>query len=303
MEAMGLPQCAPVPERIRRVMFTTDLEPLAADSIGDLFTNPAAPWASSPWPDLWKLTTPLLDDATSEKGEDVREEVGGAQFFVRESNRTFSAVVVRRPAEFGRLIKQLRCAQQLGAFLVDAAGVVWGMRVGVGAFPVHDIAPIPVLPATVSARAQFASANTVWKWEFSFEFSPAFRDELLVPVWAGEEILNYQPPIHLYASVIGVGTPNRAVTVQAIFARGPQEVFIPFTQPITPPPRYFDASGNDLGPVAEFANPANIPTTGTWIIPTSSIPTGAAYIAFTPAQLAGTIAPTGYNWYDFRIDL
>ncbi|OYT68783.1 MAG: hypothetical protein CFK49_12825, partial [Armatimonadetes bacterium JP3_11] len=99
-------------------------------------------------------------------------EVGGAQFFVRESNRTFSAVVVRRPAEFGRLIKQLRCAQQLGAFLVDAAGVVWGMR---GTPPgtsssVGFVRPIPILAATISARAQFASANTVWKWEFSFEF-------------------------------------------------------------------------------------------------------------------------------------
>jgi hypothetical protein len=280
-------------------MFTTDLQAKGPSVIDDLFTNPAAPWATSEWPDLWKLTTPLLDDATSEKGEDVREEVGGAQFFVRESNRTFSAVVVRRPAEFGRLIKQLRCAQQLGAFLVDAAGVVWGMRVFDPATLVHRIAPIPILPATVSARAQFASANTVWKWEFSFEFSPAFRDELLVPVWAGEEILNYQPPLHLFTRIASSGK----VLIQAIFARGPREVFIPFTQPITPQPRYFDSSGNDLGPVAEFANPANDPTRGMWLIPTSSIPAGAKYIAFTPAQLAGTITPTGYNWYDFRINL
>jgi len=244
-----------------------------------------------------------LDDATSEKGDDVREEVGGAQFFVRESNRTFSAVVVRRPAEFGRLIKQLRCAQQLGVFLVDAAGVVWGMRVFAAAGLKHSIAPIPILPATVSARAQFASANTVWKWEFSFEFSPAFRDELLVPVWAGEEILNYQPPLHLHTHATPVVSGNRFITIQAIFARGPREVIIPFTHPITPQPRYFDAFGGDLGPVAEFANPANNPTAGQWIIPASSIPSGAAYIAFTPAQLAGTIAPTGYNWYDFRINL
>jgi hypothetical protein len=242
-----------------------------------------------------------LDDATSEKPDDVREEVGGASFFVREANRTFSAVVVRRPAEFGRLIKQLRCAQQLGVFLVDAAGVVWGMRVS--DVPVDNIAPIPILPATVSARAQFASANTVWKWEFSFEFSPAFRDELLVPVWAGEEILNYQPPLHLRTSAGPAIVGSRFITIQAIFARGASEVFIPFTQPITPPPRYFDASGGDLGAVAEFANPANNPALGQWIIPTSSIPSGAAYIAFTTAQLSAPITPSGYNWFDFRINL
>jgi len=303
MEAMGLPQCAPVPERIRRVMFTTDLQALGVGAIGDLFTNPAVPWASSPWPELWKLITPHLDDATSEKGDDVREEVGGAQFFVRESNRTFSAVVVRRPAEFGRLIKQLRCAQQLGVFLVDAAGVVWGMRVFDAATLSHAIAPIPILPATVSARAQFASANTVWKWEFSFEFSPVFRDELLVPVWSGEEILNYQPPLHLHTYAAPVVGGNRGITIQAIFARGPREIFIPFAQPMLQAPSYFDSSGNDIGFVAEFINPPDSPATGTWIIPTSYIPSGAAYIAFTPAQLASVLYPTGYNWYDFRINL
>ena len=129
MEAMGLPECSPIPERVRRLMFTTSLEEHPTGLIASSASPfPDPPWTFTLWDGLWKLVTPLLDDASSEKPDDVREEVGGASFFVREANRTFSAVVVRRPAEFGRLIKQLRCAQQLGVFLVDAAGVVWGMR-------------------------------------------------------------------------------------------------------------------------------------------------------------------------------
>jgi len=140
----------------------------------------------------------------------------------------------------------------------------------------------------------------VWKWEFSFEFAPEFRDELLVPVWAGEAILNYQPPIHLRTFADPHVGPTQKVCIQSIFARGASEIIIPFTQPITPQPRYFDANGTDLGAVAEFANPPNDPTTGMWIL---TPPAGAEYIAFTSAQLANPIVPTGYNWYDFRIDL
>lgn len=299
---MGLPECVFVPERLVRVIFTTSVEARdLEDVISTLFPNP--PWSqlAAQWPGMYKLVTPLADDLTSEKPESVREEIGVNAYFVRESARSFTLTFARQPAELGRLIKQLRCQRTLGAFLVDAEGVVWGLRAGAlgpGATTTAErVQPIPIQPATLDGRFEFATPTTVPRWIFQFQAAVYVKDEDLVPIWSGRDILIYQPPVHLYTRTVN-NAGTWTVFVYARFARGAgEDNIIPLAATPTPAPTAYDASGAPMG------TPAWTPAGQAGYF-TVTPPSGTAYLAYSPTQLAaGGITPAGFDWASFRVEL
>lgn len=259
------------------------------------------------WRDFYRLVTPLADLVESERPEGVREEVGVNTYFVRESARSLTFTFARQPVELGRFMRQLRCQRELGVFLLDAAGVLWGRRAGEyinsGAsnnYPnAERVVPIPVASASIEPLMEFASPSTVAKWRLSLQLRQDFLDEELVPVMSNRQLLLYQPPMALEYRILS-GSPPSAVEV-AIYARiatGPrQENLIPLTQAPAPLPEGFDASGVSLGATTWTALNA---AEGVWQI---SFPSGTQYIRFSNAQLASPITPAGFDWYGFRIDL
>ncbi|MCX7848267.1 MAG: hypothetical protein N2595_09600, partial [bacterium] len=264
LQSMGLPDCTLVPERIVRFMFTPSLRAMPANGsptvlpYADLWPSPV--WALEPgltpspteqlWPHLWGLVTPYLEDVQSERPEAITEEVGGTPFFVRYANRRMVFTTVRKPAEFGRLMAQLRCQKQVGVFIVDAEGRVWGERADTYTPDNPDnefaerVKPIAVQPSTINERFIFASDATVAKYEVSFELTREFKDYELVPVWEGADILSYHPPIVVLPQVQDNDTVSRVAQV-AIFARFAQGVRAQNIVPITtlsPAPRAYDAN-------------------------------------------------------------
>jgi hypothetical protein len=115
------------------------------------------------------------DDVVSEKGDAVAEDVGGKQFFVRDDFRQITFTKVRVNQEFVKFIEKLRCLSRLYAFLVDDAGIAWGLRSG------QSYKPIRILSATINAKTMFASSSSVHKHEIKFTFD-AFSDGDLVAV-------------------------------------------------------------------------------------------------------------------------
>ena len=220
LEAMGQPNCQIIPERIKRFIFTPSL---ATDNVGGItpiFQNP--PWLNNPWPQMYALTTPLLDVVNSERPEPVRETLGENQYFVRDAARTMTAIVAKRAPELGRLIDQLRCARELGVFLVDANGIVWGARSKIE--PEDDVTPIPVNPATISSRMLFASADTVQKYEFSFELLNSFHDYELVPIWEWGDWAVYRAPVGVLGRIGYVG--GYILILHALHTRGVSDIRI-----------------------------------------------------------------------------
>lgn len=325
VQAWGMPNCAPIPERFVRAFFVTELRPLGThgapteDPIyADFPLSP--PWLGQPgvphvvsseayflWRDFYRLVTPLADVVESERPEGVREEVGVNSYFVRESARSLTFIFARQPVELGRFMRQLRCQRELGVFLLDAAGVLWGRRAGEyvdsadenGYSNAERIVPIPVAAASIEPLMEFASPSTVAKWRLTLQLRQDFLDEELVPVLDNRQLLLYQPPMALEYRFVGSVLPsNIEIAIFARIATGPrQENLIPLTQAPTPAPRGYDAAGGDLG--ATTWNALNV-AEGTWSI---VAPAGTRYIKFSNTQLAGTITPAGFDWYGFRIDL
>lgn len=304
LEAFGLPDCSLIPERIVRVIFTTQVEAKDWQTIADFPPPSDTPWVNDGvglWKGMYKLITPLADDIVSEKPEAVREEIGVNAFFVRESARSFTLTFARKPAEMGRLIKQLRCQRSLGAFLVDAEGVVWGLRAGRynpssnGAMS-EDVMPIPIQPATIDGRFEFASPTTVPKWIFTFQAAFNVKDEDLVPIWAGKDVLIYQPPVSLVLGLVTWALNDLTFNVFARFATGVGgENLIPLTQVPVPLPTAYDASGTPLGsPAWTYIAPGQFQLTP---------PSGTAYLQFSPTALANPITPSGFDWASFRINV
>lgn len=232
LEALGLPSCAFLPERIRRFIFTPDLvrsqDPASGiTALGTPFPDP--PFSPGVlWRDMWRLITPRLDLVESERGDPVLETVGENQYFVRNSLRGFRGLVAKVPAEFDRLISQLRCQATLGVFMVDANGVIWGMRAP--GYEHYDVMPIPVVPSSISGRQIYASAESVFKYEFRFEASVEFGDKDLVPIWEAKAVLNYEPPMGVLGTGYFDGSGNLQISVYSLFARGPMvggEIAIP----------------------------------------------------------------------------
>jgi len=214
--ALGIPDCHPVLRPIRRIAFETQLEASSTPASFDLFN-------STEYPNARRLMTPILYNVESERPEAVFEELSGTKFFVRHQPRTFKALVAKPPTEWGINIEQLRCVSRLGVFLIDDAGVVWGMRVSPG-----EAAPIPIEPGTVQARLLFPSDATITKYEFSFDFAQSLMDFELVPVFADAGLLNYVSRIAARIEP-SWNPPQLSAVVYALYARGAGDLYIPIT--------------------------------------------------------------------------
>jgi len=213
--ALGIPDCHPVLRPIRRIAFERVLENSSTPEDFNLLT-------SALYPNARRLMTPILYNVESERPEAVFEELSGTKFFVRHQPRTFKALVAKPPTEWGINIEQLRCVSQLGVFLIDDAGVVWGRRVSP-----REAAPIPIESGTVQVRLLFPSDAAITKYEFSFDFAQSLMDFELVPVFADAGLLNYVPGIAARIAVVKI-TPLE-VLVHALYARGAGDFYTPIT--------------------------------------------------------------------------
>jgi hypothetical protein len=167
--------------------------------------------------------TPILYNVESERPEPVFEELSGTKFFVRHQPRTFKALVAKPPTEWGINIEQLRCVSQLGVFLIDDAGVVWGRRIDG-----QKAAPIPIEPGTVQVRLLFPSDSAITKYEFSFDFALSLMDFELVPVFADAGLLSYTPLIAARITAIW-NNPGVTAGVYALYAQSAGNLYIPVT--------------------------------------------------------------------------
>ncbi len=214
--ALGIPDCYPVLRPIRRIAFETNLAGSSVPTNFDLAN-------SSYYPDARRLMTPILYNVESERPEAVFEELSGTKFFVRHQPRTFKALVAKPPTEWGINIEQLRCRSQLGVFLIDEGGVVWGRRLGP-----ETAAPIPIEPGTVQARLLFPSDSTITKYEFSFDFALSLMDFELVPVFADAELLRYAPGIATRLDP-SWNPPGLKAFVYALYARSGGDFYTPIS--------------------------------------------------------------------------
>ena len=222
LEALGLPSCALVPERIKRFIFTTAVVPSREPNSG--VTTLADAWPDPPftagalWRDMWRLVTPVLDLVETERGDPVTEQVGENTYFVRRGTRRFRGIAARTAVELGRRLERLRCSP-LGVFLVDANWIVWGMRAPNA--PVDDVMPIPIVPGTINAQAALAGVDTVYKQEFSFEVASSFGDGDLVPIMDAQALASYEAPMAVMGDGRWTSTGDLRIRIYSEFARGP----------------------------------------------------------------------------------
>lgn len=311
VEAMGLPQCGPIPERIVKMFFTPDLRALSlvqdTQNIPQLAPslNYEVPWLYEPdvnntnfdlWRYLWALVTPTLDLVESERAEAVREEIGGNSYFVRYSTRSFSVTVAKKSAEFGRLLAQLRCYNQLGVLLLDSNGVLWGVRATQYTSNQQNlqevVRPIEINTATIDERMVFAGDTTVQKWQFSFQLNQNVMDYNFVPIYYDKRLLAYLPPIELNTSVISRQGNTARIAVFARFAVGAMETVRHIE---IPAPTAHNAQGAPITP-----DPTNISRSGNVYV-YDNIPTAAASYRYTTQWLRSNGG--AYNYYSFRIQL
>jgi len=217
LASLHTPSCAFVPSRLRAIYFTTSDERQTFTGTGQnsilmLYSSPTWGGEFGIFPaalqaafaeihyyeDTYKLNF-YADDVVSEKGDAVTEEIGGKQFFVRDAFREITFTKVRTNQEFVKFVEKLRCLSRLYAFLVDDAGIVWGLRSG------QSYKPIRVLSATINAKTMFANSSSVHKHEIKFTFD-AFSDGDLVAIvdtnvynnFAIKNALDYIPPAPVF---------------------------------------------------------------------------------------------------------
>lgn len=331
--SMGLPSCQVVPGEIKKLIFTTDLEPrrIAAGTGANsrIFVAFSGPNNQPAWyyeitsnaipagilsnfeqflyfRDTYKLQTHVLDAVESERGDPVTEEVGGLPFFVRTGDRTVTATTVAKTSEFGRFIDQLRCQSKLGVFFVDKAGIVWGMRSPWSFNPANTpfALPIPVIPSTINSRQILPSSSTVQKIVFSFtlgrdfddfEFVPLQRDEVLVQ-YSHSTASRYNSPVHLIGIAQDDGTNLSLKMYYEISTAAGQTIGLLDAATLgNYLPSVYDASGAVLTGPAAWTYAGN----GVW---TQASVAGAAYIAYSTALL-NTVPPLNFDFYSFRVNL
>ena len=266
--ALGIPDCHPVMRRIIRVAFETNLEGSGAPADFDLLN-------STRYTDARRLMTPTLFQVESERPEPVVEELSGTKFWVKNSPRTFSALVPKPPAEWGINIEQLRCRSRLGVFLIDEAGVVWARLTNA-----LLVAPIPIDTGSVAARMEFPSDTTVPKWRFSFDFAQGFEDYELVPVYANSNLTTYVAPIAARLTAL-LGAGSVSVAVYALYAQAAGNFFIPISG-LASNIRIRDAANNvitatftELAPGSYQSSVTLAP--GTYTIDIFPVPTSTPY--------------------------
>lgn len=310
--ALGLPDCQLYPSIPVRLYFTTNAEPLVAGGGNGVLLYGSTPYAYQNDPssvpsgyeyyrDTYKLAAPYINEAGGERADAITEEVGGTPFFVREGDRTIQATFVGKQAELVRFVSELRCAQNLGLFIVDDNGVVWGART----WDTRTIAkPIPVQNATLQSRMDFPTASTVQKVRLSFVLGRGFSDGDFVPVATAETYAQlglpdpreYNPPKHVegLASVFG---GNILLLVYANFGTGNAPYALRPVQLPQTTLTAFDANGSALGTVS--FTPIVLPNGFPAYQAPAPLPTGTAYLAYTQTDLT-TITYNGYDWLSFR---
>jgi len=256
--------------RIVRVAFETNLN--GSDDPADFNLLNSTLYANAR-----RLMTPTLFQVESERPEPVVEELSGTKFWVKNSPRTFSALVPKPPTEWGINIEQLRCRSRLGVFLIDEAGVVWARRVDA-----VTAAPIPIDTGSVAARMEFPSDTTVPKWRFSFDFAQGFEDYELVPVYANSNLTSYIAPIAArMVADYSTSTNTAQVFVYALYAQAAGNLYIPISG-LASNIRIRDAANNvitatftEIGPGAYQASVTLTPDTYT--IDIFPVPTSTPY--------------------------
>jgi hypothetical protein len=173
---------------IVKIIFTTKVNELIDDPSTDLELSPS----NAKFPDIYRLVTPRLDDVSSERPEAVTEEIGATKYYVRDAARTITATVGQLPTEWAQRIAELRCQANLGVFLVDANGTIWGRKVDTSTGVAG--AALPVVPPSVDIQFAFPTYSSVQKHVISFQLPFSLADYEIIPLWYNPDVLNYSTP-------------------------------------------------------------------------------------------------------------
>ena len=188
VEAFGVPSCYTKMAPIVKFIFTTRVSELINDSPDSLELSPA----NRRFPDIYRLVTPRLDDVSSERPEAVTEEIGATTYYVRDAARTITATVGQLPTEWAQRIAELRCQANLGVFLVDANGTIWGRKVDTATGVAG--AAIPVVPSSIDVQFAFPTYSSVQKHVIRFQLPFTLADYEIIPLWNNPDVLNYYTP-------------------------------------------------------------------------------------------------------------
>jgi hypothetical protein len=173
---------------IVKIIFTTRVNETIDNPTADLELSPA----NTKFPDIYRLVTPRLDDVSSERPEAVTEEIGATTYYVRDAARTITATVGQLPTEWAQRIAELRCQANLGVFLVDANGTLWGRKVDTATGVAG--AAIPVVPSSIDVQFAFPTYSSVQKHVIRFQLPFTLADYEIIPIWNEPNVLNYSTP-------------------------------------------------------------------------------------------------------------
>ena len=188
VEAFGVPSCYTKMAPIVKIIFTTRVNETIDNPTADLELSPA----NTKFPDIYRLVTPRLDDVSSERPEAVTEEIGATTYYVRDAARTITATVGQLPTEWAQRIAELRCQANLGVFLVDANGTLWGRKVDMATGVAG--AAIPVVPSSIDVQFAFPTYSSVQKHVIRFQLPFTLADYEIIPIWNEPNVLNYSTP-------------------------------------------------------------------------------------------------------------
>jgi len=258
-----VPSCYTKMAPIVRLIFTTRANQLITDPATQLELSPS----NSTFPDIYRLITPRLDEVTSERPEAVTEEIGATTYYVRDAARTITATVGQLPTEWAQRVAELRCQAEVGVFLVDANGTIWGRKVDTQTGEAG--APLPVVPSSIDVRFAFPSYTSVQKHIISFQLPFVLADYEIIPLWNNREVLNYSAP-----QPVGF----------RVFQDGGTWVVFLFS-------KYHSPEGTIVVPIANVAVPSEIEiydSTGTTLVATGASNLGGGKYSLTTSLTSGT---------------
>jgi hypothetical protein len=159
--------------------------------------------------------TATVDDPVTETFSD------NTAIFIREGRTTVEFKLVATPFELGEYLRELRCRRDLGVYLVDNEGRVWGVQSNF-----NSLHPIPIDSATLSIKAEYPTATTSQKIIARLQFLDTFKDHNLRGLGMAPEIHTMQVPIQAYMLLqgtipaIGGGLDGVDVYLYAIYGTG-----------------------------------------------------------------------------------
>jgi len=207
-----------------------------------------------------------VDDPVTETFSD------NTAIFIREGRTTVEFKLVATPFELSQYLRELRCRRDLGVYLVDNEGRVWGVVDS----DLISLKPIPIDSATLSIKVEYPTATTSQKIMVKFQFLDTFKDHDLRGVGMAPEIHTMQVPIQTHLQLQGVisggggGLDGVDVFLYAIYGTG-SALYTPITG--------YDAIANwrvlDNGaPVAISSVTELVGTPGQYTIIFPNIPSG-----------------------------